>query len=88
MYRPQWFPIATGRDMPMTSRFGIERNNKVFLTNSQICTLSPVPIRFPIHHRLQKDPRWPDKLTPLPKKPQIKQAVYTKRQIKLANPKK
>lgn len=66
MYRPQWFPNSTGRDVPMTSRFGIERNsmNKVFLTEPTR-TLPPIPVVFPIQHHLQKDPRWPEKLAPL-----------------------
>ena len=67
MYRPQWFPNSTGRDVPMTSRLGIERNsiNKVFLTEPPTRTLPPIPVVFPIQHHLQKDPRWPEKLAPL-----------------------
>lgn len=69
MYRSQWFPNATGRDIPMTSRFGVEQNVRNTVIESQPLTLPPIPKSFPMQHRLQKNPRWPDKLPQLPIKP-------------------
>ena len=69
MYRSQWFPNATGRDIPMTSRFGVEQNVRNTVTESQPLTLPPIPKSIPMQHHLQKNTRWPDKLPQLPIKP-------------------
>ena len=69
MYRSQWFPNATGRDIPMTSRFGVEQNVRNTVTELQPLTLPPIPKSIPMQHHLQKNTRWPDKLPQLPIKP-------------------
>ena len=48
----KWFPNSTGRDMPMTSRFGIEHNKA-----TEYLRLQPVKTHVGIEHGLEAPKR-------------------------------
>lgn len=64
--RPRWYPNSTGRDVPLTSRHGIE-------LNKQLESLKPTPLlgmyapplpKLAVHdHNCQLSPRWPQTRT-------------------------